>query len=47
MVGDVLQGFRSQGGARFRDASLNIVNNNRASGEINSGPGSMHNMEGY
>jgi hypothetical protein len=46
-MGEAVKGFRSAGGARFRDPSLNIGNNNRASGDINSGPESMHNMEGY
>ena len=46
-MGEAVKGFRSAGGARFRDPSLNIGNNKRASGDINSGPGSMHNMEGY
>jgi hypothetical protein len=38
--------IRGKRGAH-NDASENIENNNRTSGEINSGPGSMHNMEGY
>jgi len=38
--------IRNNRGAH-NDAFLNIGNNNRASGDINSGPGSMHNIEGY
>ena len=36
-MGEAVKGFRSAGGARFRDPSLNIGNNKRASGDINSG----------